>query len=541
MTRTLQRGTLLKWVTCATHVPPLNEWEQLNTAYRAVLRERARKAATSASSRPPAKQQDDVQERTPPKASPTSSDSSTRSFKSASSSSNSTPSSTPFTTPSSSPYSSPASSPVSSNTSLPDEEDSASTKTSVACDDEDDQSSTACSSTTNHTAKPPSDLGSPSGGAPSSPKPPRAKLRKQNPKKSQKSSASSSSSSTSSHEYECHDTRSKPTYAASPTKNNSHSNGQPKTRDHSSKRNTKYKTTELKEYYNSFPSLKDFPKVDLDPEWTYPLSLTLEDIFHGKRVCYRIKRRYLTGKTKAVVLDVDVPPGCRAGTKIVFRDAGHERRDGMKQDLVFVVREVKHERFVRGHEWAGDEDEVRGERKDEDKDKGRERRKDPDKDRDRDEKNGDRKSRKHRKYREDDLVMDVRLPWVDRLKEEKAKVVFSGVDGKELVFEIDCRGGKGGSGKEKDGKMTGVYILENAGMPVRSNIHAGDNANKGAGAGTNEAGQRGRMIVRYVPLARIRSKLLRKLIQVGDICPGIVFLFQVGELQADAQVRKINE
>ncbi len=240
-----------------------------------------------------------------------------------------------------------------------------------------------------------------------------------------------------------------------------------------------------------------------------------------------------------MVLDVDVPPGCRAGTKIVFRDAGHERRDGMKQDLVFVVREVKHERFVRGHEWVGDEAEGR---KDEDKDKGRERRKDPDKDRDRDEKNGSRKSRKHSKYREDDLVMDVRLPWVDRLKEEKAKVVFSGVDGKELVFEIDCRGGKGGSGKEKDGKMTGVYILENAGMPVRSNIHAGDDANKGAGAGANGTGQRGRMIIRYVPLVRIRTKLLRReLIQVGDICSGITFLFQVGELQADAQVRKINE
>ena len=247
----------------------------------------------------------------------------------------------------------------------------------------------------------------------------------------------------------------------------------------------------------------------------------------------------MTGKTKAVVLDVDVPPGCRAGTKIVFRDAGHERRDGMKQDLVFVVRELKHERFVRGHEWAGDEVEGRGERKDEDKDKGRERQKDRDKDRDQHEKNGDRKSRKHRKYREDDLVMDVRLPWVDRLKEEKGKVVLSGVDGKELMFEIDCRSGKGGSGKEKDGKMTGVYILEDAGMPVRSNIRAGDDANKGVGAGTNA--QRGRLIIRYVPLAHIRSKLLRKeLIQVGDICPVIVVLVQVGELQADPQVRKIN-
>ena len=380
----------------------------------------------------------------------------------------------------------------------------------------DDHGSTACSSTTNHTVKPSSDPGSHLGGEPASPKPPRAKLRKPHPKKSRK--PNSSSSTTSSHDYECRDSRSEPTYTASPTKPSSdHGHTNDHLKPHS-KHSTKYKATELKEYYNSLPSLKEYPKVDLVPEWTYPLPLTLEDIFRGKRLCYRIKRRYLSGKTKAVVLDVDVPSGCRSGTKIVFRDAGHERRDGTKQDLVFVVREAKHERFVRGHEWRGGGSEHCDEGKDEKKD--RDGRKHRDQDGDKQEKDSGRRSRKHRKYKEDDLLMEVRLPWVDRLKEEKAKVVVLGVDGKELVFEVDCRSGKG-SGKGQDGKMTGDYIVEDAGMPVRNNIRSAgdDGGDKGndasASASANWTGRRGRLIIRYVP-----SHIY--LLQVVEVrtCPG---------------------
>ncbi|PFH48767.1 hypothetical protein AMATHDRAFT_76561 [Amanita thiersii Skay4041] len=125
---------------------------------------------------------------------------------------------------------------------------------------------------------------------------------------------------------------------------------------------------------------------------------------------FRITRKYQTGKTKGVVLDVDIPAGCHDGTKMVFRDAGHEMKDGTKQDIVFVIREVRHE-----------------------------------------------------KCGEDDLVMQVRLPWVERLKDEKAKVVVTGVDGKELVFEVDCRVGKG---RERP-KMSGVAVIEGAGMPLK--------------------------------------------------------------------------
>ena len=221
-----------------------------------------------------------------------------------------------------------------------------------------------------------------------------------------------------------------------------------------------------------------------------------------------------------MVLDVDVPPGCRSGTKIVFRDAGHERRDGTKQDLVFVVREAKHKRFVRGHEWGGGGGEGYNEGNDEKKDKDR--RKHGDHDGDKEEKTSGRKSRKHRKYKEDDLLMEVRLPWVDRLKEEKAKVVVLGVDGKELVFEVDCRSSKGG-GKGQDGKMTGDFIVEDAGMPVRNHTRStgddgdskGNDASGSARASANWTGHRGRLIIKYVP----SHVYLLQVVEVRT-CPG---------------------
>ncbi|KAF8631375.1 hypothetical protein AX15_002430 [Amanita polypyramis BW_CC] len=496
---------------------------ELNTAYRSIVRQRERKAAASQSSKPPDKPAEQ-QKRAPPKEStppkPPSSGSSTRSFKSTCSSTASTPSSSPFTTPSSSPYSTPASTPASSTTSLPEEKSASSTpKASAACDDvedeEDDCSSTAGSSTTSHTAKPP-DPSSP-GSVPASPKSPRAKLRKQpKPKTSSSSGIGSGSSSNSPHDYKYHDSQSEPTYAASPSDTASR-RSPTDTRseagsDTSSKHSTKPSEIELKEYYNSLPSLKDYPRVDLAPEWVCPLPVALEDLFRGKRICFRIKRRYLSGKTKSVVLDVDVPVGCRAGTKIVFRDAGHERRDGTKQDLVFVVTEVRHERFVRGYEWDGGGGHGRDRERNSENPKERPRDKDKDKrDGDRDKGTTGAKPRKSREYGEDDLVMEVRLPWVDRLKDEKAKVVISGVDGEDIVFEVDCRGGKGGGSRDRDrekGKVTGVYIIEGAGMPVRSDVRSASAGKNGDPCASGSV-RRGKLIIRweiFVPTSSSSSK-----------------------------------
>ncbi|KDQ57058.1 hypothetical protein JAAARDRAFT_70024 [Jaapia argillacea MUCL 33604] len=82
-------------------------------------------------------------------------------------------------------------------------------------------------------------------------------------------------------------------------------------------------------------------------EWIFPLPLTLKELFHGTRHRYRITRNMLSGKKKTIVLEIDVEPGWRSGTKIRLPGVGNERKDGSLQDIVFIVEEVPHDCFVR--------------------------------------------------------------------------------------------------------------------------------------------------------------------------------------------------
>ncbi|KXN84772.1 Protein psi1 [Leucoagaricus sp. SymC.cos] len=131
----------------------------------------------------------------------------------------------------------------------------------------------------------------------------------------------------------------------------------------------------------------------------------------------------LSGKRKTVILNVDIPPGSQHGTLIIFQNAGHERKDGTRQNINFILEEEKHEKFVR---------------------------------------------------LKDDLVLDVRLPWVESLKKEMGVVYVKGLDGKEKRFEIDFKG---------EGNVTGTVRIEGAGMPVPAT-----------------PGKRGCMVVRLVIL-----------------------------------------
>ena len=139
-------------------------------------------------------------------------------------------------------------------------------------------------------------------------------------------------------------------------------------------------------------------------EWTYALSLTLEEIFFGQRCRFNITRTYLSRKTKKVIIEIEVPPGCRPGTRIVCRHVGHEYRPGVFQDIAFVVEEAKHDRFVRLF---------------------------------------------------DDIIAEVRL---HSLRKEGGNVSFVGIDGARLGVRIDY---------PKDKQMKGRSIVQGAGMPMR--------------------------------------------------------------------------
>jgi DnaJ-class molecular chaperone len=139
-------------------------------------------------------------------------------------------------------------------------------------------------------------------------------------------------------------------------------------------------------------------------EWTYSLSLTLEELFFGRRCRFNITRSYLSQKTKNVVIEIEVPPGCRPGTRIVCRHVGHECRPGVFQDIAFVVEEAKHNRFVRLF---------------------------------------------------DDLIVEVRLPGVRKAGDDLS---FVGIDGASLAVRVDY---------PKDKQMKGRNIIRGAGMPIR--------------------------------------------------------------------------
>ncbi|KAM5537149.1 hypothetical protein V8D89_009082 [Ganoderma adspersum] len=61
----------------------------------------------------------------------------------------------------------------------------------------------------------------------------------------------------------------------------------------------------------------------------------------------KVGRRLLNGKTEDKVLEIQVLPGWKSGTKIRFPRAGNEQPSGESQDLVFVVEEKPHARFTR--------------------------------------------------------------------------------------------------------------------------------------------------------------------------------------------------
>lgn len=82
-------------------------------------------------------------------------------------------------------------------------------------------------------------------------------------------------------------------------------------------------------------------------EWIFPLPLTLEELCEGTAHRYRITRHLLSGKKKNVMVDIDIAPGYKKGTKIRFAGAGNEREGGAPQDVVFIVEEMPHDRFVR--------------------------------------------------------------------------------------------------------------------------------------------------------------------------------------------------
>lgn len=76
-----------------------------------------------------------------------------------------------------------------------------------------------------------------------------------------------------------------------------------------------------------------------------PLPVTLEELFKGTHKKMKIKRKTFdhgTNKRKVEdkILDMEIRPGYKAGTKIKFRGVG-DQEEGGTQDLHFIITEVR--------------------------------------------------------------------------------------------------------------------------------------------------------------------------------------------------------
>lgn len=78
-----------------------------------------------------------------------------------------------------------------------------------------------------------------------------------------------------------------------------------------------------------------------------PLKVSLEELYSGTVKHLKVGRRLLSGATEDKVLEIQVHPGWKSGTKVRFPKAGNEQSNGDSQDLVFVVEEKPHPLFTR--------------------------------------------------------------------------------------------------------------------------------------------------------------------------------------------------
>ncbi|GLB40332.1 putative protein folding [Lyophyllum shimeji] len=143
-------------------------------------------------------------------------------------------------------------------------------------------------------------------------------------------------------------------------------------------------------------------------EWAYSLVLTLEELFSGRHCSFCVVRHLLSGRSKNVIIEIDIPSGCQRGTRILCRGVGHELPNGKLQDVAFVVEEALHTRYSR---------------------------------------------------MQDDLFVDLQLPWTRSLEQRPKQVHIRGIDGEEISFFIDY---------VRDTTLKGDLSIRGAGMPIRN-------------------------------------------------------------------------
>ncbi|KAL7589256.1 hypothetical protein Lser_V15G40563 [Lactuca serriola] len=88
-----------------------------------------------------------------------------------------------------------------------------------------------------------------------------------------------------------------------------------------------------------------------DPPIERPLPCTLEELYKGTTKKMKISRDIadISGKTMSVeeILNINIKPGWKKGTKITFPEKGNEQPNTTPADLVFIIDEKPHSTFTR--------------------------------------------------------------------------------------------------------------------------------------------------------------------------------------------------
>jgi len=82
------------------------------------------------------------------------------------------------------------------------------------------------------------------------------------------------------------------------------------------------------------------------PPVQFDLMLTLDELYTGTRKKMRVTRKR-RGVNESKVLEIDVAPGWKEGTKVTFANEGDEAANGEAGDVVFVIKEKPHATLTR--------------------------------------------------------------------------------------------------------------------------------------------------------------------------------------------------
>ncbi|KAI8081439.1 DnaJ domain-containing protein [Halteromyces radiatus] len=103
--------------------------------------------------------------------------------------------------------------------------------------------------------------------------------------------------------------------------------------------------------FGDFDSFGQTQTNQKPPAIKRPLPVTLEALYTGttKRLKVTRKQPDASGRmtTTDKVLTIDIKPGWKAGTKILFKNEGDMMENGQTQDIVFILEEKPHDLFKR--------------------------------------------------------------------------------------------------------------------------------------------------------------------------------------------------